>query len=256
MANPLMQENVWLQQQRYEEAEAFYHAVQLGTVQPGQMGAQGGGSSLKKEIAQTRQQIQNALNQPGGHGGASPQVQKRLDTLEKENKNLKKTTDDLRALIKKLESRVAVLEKGSGVTATPGAARSGAAPVITSIRHLRFLYVQDAAAAALKQKRLEEYKAKKAKKPAVVAKSSVILDVKPWDDETDMKEMERLVRSLQKDGLVWGVSKLVDLAYGIKKLQIICVIEDEKISVEDLREEIEQFEDLVQSVDIAAFNKI
>ncbi|KAK7463288.1 hypothetical protein BaRGS_00038155 [Batillaria attramentaria] len=241
MANPLMQENVWLQQQRYEEAEAFYHAVQLGTVQPGQMGAQGGGSSLKKEIAQTRQQIQNALNQPGGHGGASPQVQKRLDTLEKENKNLKKTTDDLRALIKKLESRVAVLEKGSGVTATPGAARSGAA---------------DAAAAALKQKRLEEYKAKKAKKPAVVAKSSVILDVKPWDDETDMKEMERLVRSLQKDGLVWGVSKLVDLAYGIKKLQIICVIEDEKISVEDLREEIEQFEDLVQSVDIAAFNKI
>nr|KAG5698582.1 hypothetical protein BaRGS_027093 [Batillaria attramentaria] len=173
-------------------------------------------------------------------------------------------TDDLRALIKKLESRVAVLEKGSGVTATPGAARSGAAVADDNDDDDDFELFgdsdedeeEDAAAAALKQKRLEEYKAKKAKKPAVVAKSSVILDVKPWDDETDMKEMERLVRSLQKDGLVWGVSKLVDLAYGIKKLQIICVIEDEKISVEDLREEIEQFEDLVQSVDIAAFNKI
>jgi hypothetical protein len=40
-------------------------------------------------------------------------------------------------------------------------------------------------------------------------------------------------------------AKLVDLAYGIKKLQIMCTVEDEKVSVEDLREEIEAFEDLV-----------
>ena len=41
----------------------------------------------------------------------------------------------------------------------------------------------------------------------MIAKSSVVLDCKPWDDETDMKEMERLVRSIQKDGLVWGAGK-------------------------------------------------
>lgn len=52
------------------------------------------------------------------------------------------------------------------------------------------------------------------------------------------------------------VAKLVPLAYGIKKLQIICVIEDEKVSTEELSEKIEGFEDFVQSVDIAAFNKI
>ena len=40
----------------------------------------------------------------------------------------------------------------------------------------------------------------------------------------------------------------MELAYGIKKLAIICVIEDDKISVEDLREEIEEFEDLVCSL--------
>ena len=40
----------------------------------------------------------------------------------------------------------------------------------------------------------------------------------------------------------------MELAYGIKKLTIICVIEDDKISVEDLREEIEQFQDLVSSL--------
>jgi translation elongation factor EF-1beta len=49
---------------------------------------------------------------------------------------------------------------------------------------------------------------------------------------------------------------LVPLAYGIKKLQIVTVIEDEKVSVEELTEKIEAIEDLVQSVDIAAFNKI
>ena len=72
----------------------------------------------------------------------------------------------------------------------------------------------------------------------------------------DMKEVERLVRTIEADGLVWGASKLVPLAYGIKKLQINCVIEDDKISTDFLEEEITKFEDLVQSMDIAAFNKI
>jgi elongation factor 1-beta len=80
--------------------------------------------------------------------------------------------------------------------------------------------------------------------------------VKPWDDETDMAELEKHVRSVEMDGLLWGVSKLVPLAYGIKKLQIVMVIEDDKVSVEELTEKLEEFEDFVQSVDVAAFNKI
>lgn len=36
----------------------------------------------------------------------------------------------------------------------------------------------------------------------------------------------------------------------------MCVVEDDKISIEELSEEIQEFEDFVQSVDIAAFNKI
>lgn len=43
--------------------------------------------------------------------------------------------------------------------------------------------------------------------PAVVAKSSILLDVKPWDDETDMAKLEECVRSIQADGLVWGSCK-------------------------------------------------
>ncbi|XP_034035848.1 elongation factor 1-beta isoform X2 [Thalassophryne amazonica] len=88
---------------------------------------------------------------------------------------------------------------------------------------------EDAEAAKLKEKRLSEYNARKSKKPALIAKSSILLDVKPWDDETDMEKMEECVRSIQMDGLVWGQSKLVPVGYGIKKLQIGCVVEDDKV---------------------------
>jgi len=109
----------------------------------------------------------------------------------------------------------------------------------------------------LTEQRLADYAAKKSKKPGPIAKSSVILDVKPWDDETDMEELEKQVRAIQRDGLVWGGGKMIPLAYGIRKLQIICVIEDDKVSVDDLIETIQDdIADHVQSVDIHAFNKI
>lgn len=114
----------------------------------------------------------------------------------------------------------------------------------------------DEAAERLKQERLAAYEAKKATKTAIIAKSNIVLDVKPWDDETDMAQLEACVRSVQCDGLLWGASKLVPLAYGIKKLQITCVVEDDKVGTDFLEEEITKFEDVIQSVDIAAFNKI
>ena len=115
---------------------------------------------------------------------------------------------------------------------------------------------EDAEKERLKEERLKAYQDKKSKKPGPIAKSNVILDVKPWDDETDMKEMERRVREIQTDGLLWGAARLVPLAYGIMKLQISSVVEDEKVSIDWLQETIQEIEDLVQSVDIAAFNKI
>ncbi|XP_065217051.1 uncharacterized protein LOC135843187 [Planococcus citri] len=48
----------------------------------------------------------------------------------------------------------------------------------------------DAEAERIKEERLKAYAEKKSKKPAVIAKSSIVSDVKPRDDETDMKAME------------------------------------------------------------------
>jgi elongation factor 1-beta len=110
----------------------------------------------------------------------------------------------------------------------------------------------DEEAEKLKAQRVAEYAAKKANKPKTIAKvcqlrrrvvkrlnimvqSVVTLDVKPWDDETDMKALEEGVRSIVKDGLVWGASKLVPVGYGVSKLQITLVVEDEKISLDELQ---------------------
>ncbi|CAG8683820.1 2428_t:CDS:2 [Cetraspora pellucida] len=132
----------------------------------------------------------------------------------------------------------------------------------------------------LKAERLEAYHKKKAAKPKVIAKSMVCLDVKPWEDTTDLDEMEKLVRGVTLDGLVWGASKLIPIGYGIKKLQISCVVEDDKVGIgenfilklskfmqicilnsvysykDDLEEQITGFEDHVQSVDVVSFNKL
>ncbi|XP_045122775.1 elongation factor 1-beta-like [Portunus trituberculatus] len=115
---------------------------------------------------------------------------------------------------------------------------------------------EDAEAARVREERLASYAAKKAAKPGPIAKSQILLDCKPWDDETDMKAMEDMVRTISMDGLVWGASKLNPLAFGIMKLSILCTVEDAKVSVDDLIEKITEFEDYVQSVDVAAFNKV
>ena len=60
------------------------------------------------------------------------------------------------------------------------------------------------------------------------------------------------------DGAFWKTEyKKVPVAYGIFKLIVAVTIEDDKVSVDnDLVEKIEAMDDMVQSVEILAFNKI
>ncbi|KAM6595884.1 hypothetical protein CsatA_006408 [Cannabis sativa] len=90
-------------------------------------------------------------------------------------------------------------------------------------------------------------------------KSSILMDVKPWDDETDMKKLEEAVRSVEMPGLLWGASKLVPVGYGIKKLQIMLTIVDDLVSPDNIIEDYltaEPANEYIQSCDIVAFNKI
>jgi elongation factor 1-delta len=184
----------------------------------------------------------------------------RISNLEDDNKDLLQVSKRLEALVKRLEGRICVLEKTCSVaSSTPETTQQVNSKDADEDDFELFgddNEEDDAEAERLKQERVKAYEDKKAKKPVLIAKSNIILDVKPWDDETDMVELEKCVRSIEMDGLLWGSSKLVPLAYTIKKLQISCVVEDDKVSVDDLEEKITAFEDYVQSIDIAAFNKI
>ena len=115
---------------------------------------------------------------------------------------------------------------------------------------------EDPEVVAERERRLAEYKKKKEGKTKPAAKSIVTMDVKPWDDETDMQELVDNVKAVEMDGLVWGAHKLVPVGFGIKKLQINLVVEDDKVSLEELQGKIEEDEDHVQSTDIAAMQKL
>merc|ERR1712176_816281 len=178
----------------------------------------------------------------------------RVEKLESENADLKKKLADVLARLSKIEGQLA-----SGATSAPAAA----APAEEDDSDVDLFASDDEVdeeAERIKAERVAAYEARKAakedKKGKVIAKSNIILDIKPWDDETDMKALEDSVRSVAMDGLLWGTGKLVAVGYGIKKLQITCVVEDDKVGTDALEDQITAFDDYVQSVDIVAFNKI
>jgi len=123
---------------------------------------------------------------------------------------------------------------------------------------------EEKAAKEKKRVAIEEAKKRAASKEKK-CKSLIIMDIKPWDDETDLGEMEKYIRAITYDGLLWGSSKLTAFAFGLKKLQMTAVIEDTKIQSFDeiiekdilkMDEDEEVQSDFVQSVDILSFNKI
>lgn len=265
MASPLAYEKHWADKTNLDSAEKKYYEYLA------QMSSFPAQCTLASEISKARQHIKNSLERMDGIAAlaASPgaELLDRLSTVEKENDKLRSVIDGLNNLVIDLHARVKALESGSAAPASKTAApvqKAAPAPAAADDEEDDDdvdLFGsededEDKAAAELREKRLAEYAAKKSKKPVLIAKSNVILDIKPWDDETDMKMMEAEVRKITMDGLLLGASKLVPLAYGIHKLQLSCVIEDDKVSVDELQEKIEQIEDYVQSVDIAAFNKI
>ncbi|XP_028282451.1 eukaryotic translation elongation factor 1 delta a (guanine nucleotide exchange protein) isoform X2 [Parambassis ranga] len=254
----LAAENIWFDKQRYDEAERRFYEGVNGPSTPQQQ--------VKTALQQAKGRQQKRQHRNSSSHGGDQELVSRMKSLELENQTLHKVVENMRAALQKLESRVAMLEKSPASAAVPCAK---AAPV-QAVKQVKVenggdddddldLFgsdEEDEEAARIKQERVEAYTAKKAKKPTLIAKSSILLDVKPWDDETDMAKLEECVRSVQMDGLLWGASKLVPVGYGIKKLQINCVVEDDKVGTDILEEEITKFEDFVQSVDVAAFNKI
>ena len=111
------------------------------------------------------------------------------------------------------------------------------------------------------KKAKEEMKAKNKKekkgKKKPVDKSHVILEIKGWEQDQDLEALaKKIISTIKKDGLQWNTGfKLEEVAFGIKKLVIAMLVEDDKCSVDEIIEELQSWEDDIQSVETVAFNK-
>lgn len=119
----------------------------------------------------------------------------RIVALEKENSTLHSLVSELKKLqlqsenrIKSLEDRLAGVSLGGKPAAASAPAPAAKAPAKADDDDDDVdLFGSDSEeegeeAAKIREQRLAAYAAKKSKKPALIAKSNVILDVKPWDD--------------------------------------------------------------------------
>ena len=254
-----MAAGVWQNKVQCDEAEKVYYERLYGRQaatgqQPGPAIPATTGS-LTQQIAQARQHIQNSL-QAVEQAGQDKAFRAKFAKLEGENTELKKVTEELKKLVVTLTKRVEQLEKGGVIAASVENCKDPQDSEDDVDLFGSDDDEEDEEKARITAERLKAYHEKKSKKPAVIAKTSVLFDVKPWDDETNMTALKDSCLSIAMDGLVWGASKLVPVGYGINKLQIMCTVEDEKVSIEELGEKMEAFDDFVQSVDVAAMNKI
>uniref|UniRef100_A0A2K5YCS9 Elongation factor 1-delta n=1 Tax=Mandrillus leucophaeus TaxID=9568 RepID=A0A2K5YCS9_MANLE len=266
--NFLVHEKIWLDKFKHDDAERRFYEQMNGPV-AGASGQETCASVILRDSARARENIPKSLaGNSGPEASSGPCADRselvvRISSLEVKNQSLRGVVQELQQIISKLEARLNVLGKSSpghramapqtqhmsSMRQVEPPAKKPATPAGDDEDDAIDMFGSDneegKEAAQLREERLQQYVERKAKKPARVAKSSILLDVKPWDDKTDML-----------DGLVWGASKLVPVGYGIWKLQIQCVVEDDKVGTDLLEDEITKFEEHVQSVDITAFNKI
>ena len=106
-------------------------------------------------------------------------------------------------------------------------------------------------------KRGNEKKKKKRKKKKEVNKSHVILEIKGWDADQDLESLaKKIISTIKKDGLRWNTGyKLEEVAFGVKKIVIAFIAEDEKCSVQEIVDELESWENDIQQVEVVSFNK-
>ena len=93
-----------------------------------------------------------------------------------------------------------------------------------------------------------------------VEKTMIVFDIKPFDTETDLEELAITLKKLEINGGTWGVEhQLIPIAFGIKKLRISSIVEDDKVSQDDLEDLINsdgRGDDVIQSIDVFSMSKV
>merc|ERR1711978_849683 len=151
-----MHDSIWVDRLNYIEAEEFIHLSKSG----------------QDQVSNMRENIKTCVSGITSSTVDGAYVAK----LEAENKSLKKLIDDLSKQVNDLTLRVGKLE---------------GAPAPAPTKKDDDEDEDDFELFGSDEEEEEETEEKKAKKPALIAKSNIVLDVKPWDDETDLVEVEK-----------------------------------------------------------------
>merc|ERR1712183_627431 len=226
--------SVWMDRAKFEEAELQFHAYNAGTAAAGDAApaaaapvveeTSSSSSVVVQLISDARKKILNSMNSiknPSKSSGGN--VNDLVSKLQTENSALKQQVADLTSKYAALDARLASIEGKMGAPVVESApVKQEAVPepaedMDDDSDDDLFGYDDEEDTAEqerIKAERIAAYNERKAGKKKVTAKSSILLDVKPWDDETDMAEVEKNVRSVGCDGLLWGASKLVPIGYG------------------------------------------
>ena len=116
---------------------------------------------------------------------------------------------------------------------------------------------QERMALAAKLKADKDAKEGKKAKVKEVEKSLMVLEVKPWEADTDLKMVWNKIVEYKQDGLTWGQAfELKPVAYGIMKLVFQVTIEDAKVLQDDITDAIEVLDEWVQSVNVVSMTKV
>ena len=85
----------------------------------------------------------------------------------------------------------------------------------------------------------------------------VIMNIKGWEKEQDLETLgKKIISTIKKEGLQWNTEyKLEENAFGIKKLIVSFLYEEDKISRKEIIDELKSWTDEIQSVDIVSINK-
>lgn len=225
MANLDSMERIWFNRRKFEEAErkfaehvASEHAslvvqgvgVQLDPVPSGDASPPTSSSSssvkqqrparavdsIKKMTNLIGESLKSTMHIPS-KPKSSPELERRVKALENEVKTLKSTIMELNKRLITLESRGVVNQADNQEGPSSEAKKAEDDDDDFDLFGSDEDNDEDSKAVQPVQP------AKPAKKKPI-AKSSIVLEVKPWDDETDMKEVESKVRSICTDGLLWG----------------------------------------------------
>lgn len=81
-------------------------------------------------------------------------------------------------------------------------------------------------------------------------KCMATLSVLPADGEVDLESIREKVRSVVRDGLVWGNGSIEPFVFGLEKLVIGACFVMDRVNINEVVDELETFTDLIQSVSI------